>query len=97
MANDAVAQSKHLFTLLNELPDPTISPVEGGTNVFTLQLSSSISFLKLKDTLLQKFNMATPGARPDCTQVLLVNDSIVGWSNETIVAAFKEALALSKV
>lgn len=89
-------QSEQLFKMLNELPEMKISRLENGTNISTLKLVDSINPKKLSEVLWKKYNIALPVAKSDGTLKIMVNDSLLTQSNVQIVAAFKDALGLSK-
>ncbi|GLU55433.1 hypothetical protein Dfri01_48940 [Dyadobacter frigoris] len=91
------AQSEQLFKKLNELPEIKITGIEGGTNISILKLAETVNSKKLSEILWQKYSIALPVAKPDGIVKLMVNDSLLTQSSEQIVAAFKDALGLSKV
>lgn len=90
-------QSKQLFNMLNQLPETKVANLENGTNISILKLADTVNSKKLSEVLWQKYNIALPIAKSDGTIKIMVNDSLLTQSNEQIVNAFKDALALSKM
>ena len=91
------AQSEQLYKMLNELPEIKITRIENGTNISILKLAAGINGQKLSEVLWQKYTIALPVAKSDGYIKLMVNDSLLTQSNAQIIAAFKDALGLSKV
>lgn len=91
-----VAQSKQLYSLLNQLPQLTITSIPGGTNISTLQLASSVNAATLTEILWQKHQIGLAKAKADGSLTLMVNDSLLNRTNEQLVVAFQDALRQAK-
>lgn len=91
-----VAQSRQLYTQLNQLPQLKITPITGGTNISALQLASSVNAAKLTDVLWQKYQIGLANPRADGSLNLMVNDSLLNRTNEQLTAAFQDALRQAK-
>jgi len=91
-----VTQANQLFSLLNQLPETKITKIENGTNISSLQLSPAINSKKLSGILLEKHNINLPLANANGIVNLMINETLLTRSNEEIVKAFKDGLALAK-
>ena len=91
-----VTQADQLFSLLNQLPETKVTKIENGTNISSLQLSPAINSKKLSGILLEKHNINLPLANANGIVNLMINETLLTRSNEEIVKAFKEGLALAK-
>lgn len=93
----SAAQGRQLLTQLDQLPELTITPIAGGTNIADLKLAPSINTQKLTDSLWQKHQIGLAGAKADGSLKLMVNESLLNRPNEQVVAAFREALQQAKI
>jgi threonine aldolase len=87
---NAIQASKTIFAALNKLPGVKISALDGGTNMYTLELDKKIDRKKLRDAL-REANVLVP--IPDANNSMLtVNETLLYQSVDYIVGAFKKGL-----
>ncbi|CAN5562434.1 hypothetical protein BH10BAC2_BH10BAC2_33330 [soil metagenome] len=89
---NARARSVELFDALNKLPGIHITALEGGTNIYQLQLGKAIDGKKLQTNLRNAFiRMGMPDAN---NKVLIsVNETLLYRDTAYVINAFKQALA----
>jgi threonine aldolase len=89
---DAVKRSAEIFALLNSIPGIKISALDGGTNIYNLELTTSINGKKLQENLAKNFNIRIPRPNDKNKTMLTVNDTLLHQPAEYIVKAFKESI-----
>lgn len=89
---NAKQSSVEIFAALNKLPGIKISPIAGGTNIYTMQLSKEIDGNKMKEKLNKEFNIiiARPNENNFCK--LTVNETLLYQSAEYVINAFKNSM-----
>ncbi|MBT1708358.1 aminotransferase class I/II-fold pyridoxal phosphate-dependent enzyme [Fulvivirgaceae bacterium PWU5] len=87
---NAIQASKAIFAALNKLPGVKISTLDGGTNIYTLDLDKEIDRKKLRDTL-RESNILMPIPDGD-RAMLMVNETLLYQPVEYIVNTFKKGL-----
>ncbi|MBL0232557.1 MAG: aminotransferase class I/II-fold pyridoxal phosphate-dependent enzyme [Chitinophagaceae bacterium] len=89
---NAIAASVELFNELNKIPGIHISPLEGGTNTYSMVISKEIDMRKMNESLTKEFNIRIP--RPDEKNQMLiaVNETILYQSTAYIVNAFTKSI-----
>lgn len=89
---NARARAAELFDALNKLPGIQIKALEGGTNIYQLQLGKAIDGKKLQANLRIAFiRMGMPDAG---NKVLIsVNETLLYRDADYVVNAFKKAIA----
>lgn len=90
-------KSADLFALLNQLPGCSITPIKNGSNIFYLQTAKDIDANRLRDILAKKHDIYLLRRQGSDPVKLFVNETLLARDNGSIVAAFKDALALAKV
>jgi threonine aldolase len=87
---NAIQASRAIFAALNKLPGVKISPLDGGTNMYLLELDIKIERKKLRGAL-REANVLMP--IPDGNRAMLtVNETLLYQSVDYIVNAFKKGL-----
>jgi len=89
---DAVKRSAELFVMLNNIPGVKITALDGGTNIYNLELGTSINGKKLQENLNKNFNIRIPRPNDKNKTMLTVNDTLLYQPAEYIVKAFKESI-----
>lgn len=89
-------KSADLFAALNQLPGCTITPVKNGSNIFYLQTAKDIDANKLRDILAKKHDIHMLRRQGSDPIKLFVNETLLVRDNNSLVTAFKEALAATK-
>jgi threonine aldolase len=88
---NAIQASKAVFAALNKLPGVKIGALDGGTNIYTLDLDKKIDRKKLRDTL-RESNILMPIPDGDNRAMLMVNETLLYQPVDAIVNAFKKGL-----
>lgn len=88
---NAIQASKAIFAALNKLPGVKIGALDGGTNIYTLDLDKKIDRKKLRDTL-RESNILMPIPEGDNRAMLMVNETLLYQPVDAIVNAFKKGL-----
>ena len=88
----AKAVAGDLFRELNRLPQVKVSPLPGGTNIYSLQLSAGTDGSKLQRTLNQEYQVRM--MRPDASNraLIYVNETLLHQSPDAILKAFTKSL-----
>ncbi|RYZ22836.1 MAG: aminotransferase class I/II-fold pyridoxal phosphate-dependent enzyme [Chitinophagaceae bacterium] len=89
----AIAVSKTLFAALNAMPGVRVESIPGGTNIFYLHLPKATDSRKLRETLGRDHNIRLGPADAANRIELYVNETLLYQPADTIVAAFRAALA----
>ena len=93
---ESLAKAKTLFVLIDELPGVKIGQFEHGSNVFELQLDSSMDTDRFIDSLLDS-GISIPWPSVEWLVPLMhVNSSILRQSNNEILEAFAIASKISR-
>lgn len=86
-----------LFLVLNKIPGIRIRPVPEGSNIFLLQTDKGYDGHTLAKVLAEKYAVRIPGPEEDGFSHLHVNEGLLLRDEDSIVAAFREAVPLAKV
>jgi threonine aldolase len=88
----AIIRFKELMNAINQLPGFKISALDGGTNIYAMQMPAGIVVKKFGETMAQKFfiRMAPPDDKGNWK--LTVNETLLYRDTTFIVNAFKEAV-----
>ncbi|RYG02506.1 MAG: hypothetical protein EOO02_10435 [Chitinophagaceae bacterium] len=88
---ESIQKADRLFAELNKLPQIKISPIVGGSNLFTGIVTEKVSTKKLSETL-RKYGVFFSGFMREGKLRIAVNESILKMSNDELLKAFKEGL-----
>ncbi len=88
---ETIKRAAAVFTLLNQIPGITITPLDGGTNIYACVLGKEINGKKFQETLNKQFNIRM--APPDDTNktLLTVNETLLFRDIAYVTEAFKNA------
>ncbi len=88
----AVKRADEIFAALNKLPGIKISALDGGTNIYRLELGKEIDGKKWQETLNKRYNIRIiPPGNTNQTQ-LMVNETLLFRDAAYVVDSFKDAL-----
>ncbi|MDB4922673.1 aminotransferase class I/II-fold pyridoxal phosphate-dependent enzyme [Mucilaginibacter sp.] len=89
-------QANDLFSKLNKLPGININPIKGGSNIFDLKLTAT-DVKKFRQQLYEKHKVLVRNANHEGVIKLQVNETLLKTDNQSLVAAFTDALSSAKV
>jgi threonine aldolase len=89
---DAVQRSIAVFAELNKLPGFSVKPLDGGTNIYELELGNNIDGRKMRDRLNKEFNIRIPGISDRNKSLLTVNETILYRDASYVVNAFAKSI-----
>lgn len=92
-----VTQVNDLFAKLNKVPGISITALKGGTNIFDLKLTAATDAKKFRQALYEKHKVLIRNANHEGIIKLQVNETLLKTDNQSLVAAFTDALAVAKV
>ena len=86
-----IKNSEEIFTSLNKLPDIKINPLDGGTNIYIVKLSTAVNGKKMKELLTEKgILMGNPNNNNEIK--ITVNETLLYKDTRVIIDSFKNAL-----
>jgi len=89
----AIQRATTLFAALNKLPGVKVSAYPNGTNIYRLELNKGIDGKKLQDTLINQHSILMLPPNGDNHTQLYVNETLLYQPVDTMIQAFKSALA----
>lgn len=90
--NAAVERSAEVFAGLNRLPGVSVRSLDGGTNIYELELDKKIDGKKMQETLNRDFRVQIPPPNEKNMAHLTVNETILLRGADYIVQAFGKAI-----
>lgn len=90
---DAIKVSTEIFSAINKISGIRITPLQGGTNIYSLELSKEIDGKKMQEKLNKKYNIRIPRPDKDNHFLLTVNETLLYQSTGYIINAFKESIS----
>ncbi len=90
--NNAVKRSAEIFAALNKLPGVNISELDGGTNIYQLELAKQIDGKKMQELLNKQFQVRIPGINDKNQTQLTVNETLLFREAAYLVNAFSVAV-----
>ena len=91
-----IKKAKGLFTQLNQLPELKVVPLQNGTNIYAVELDSTVNSSKLSAHLREKYNIFLPLRGADGTVKITINETLLRIDNSQVTAAFKDAIKIAK-
>jgi threonine aldolase len=90
--SDTLRHAKEIFTSLNGLPGLKVSALEGGTNIYSLQLPTPMDVKKLNEVLSKQYFMRIPRPNEKGQVMITVNESWLSRDVAYFTEAFKNAI-----
>lgn len=88
---ESIQQATTIFAGLNKLPGLKVSALEGGTNIYTLEIDQKIDGNKMQQQLNKEFNIRIPPPGDKHKTILTVNETILYRDAAYIINAFKNS------
>jgi threonine aldolase len=89
---ESIQQATTIFAGLNKLPGLKVSALEGGTNIYTLEIDQKIDGNKMQQQLNKEFNIRIPPPGDKHKTILTVNETILYRDAAYIINAFKSSV-----
>ncbi len=83
-------RSAEIFAALNQLTGVKVTALDGGTNIYEMELGNEINGKNMQEKLNKDFNIRIPGLRENKTR-LTVNETILYKDAAYVINAFKTA------
>jgi threonine aldolase len=93
--NDAIKRSKEIFSSLNQIPGFKINELEGGTNIYSMQVPPGINGRKFSEHLATKYFIRMPGPAKNGEIKITVNETLMYRDAKYISDAIKDAAAIA--
>ena len=91
----AIKRSAQIFTGLNQLPGVKVTPLDGGSNIYTMKIPAGLNRQVLRDELGKHF-IRMPRPNDNGEVQLTVNETLLHKEPAEIITAFKTALEKAK-
>ena len=87
-----IKAADQIFKALNELPGVQINALDGGTNIYEMNLSKEINGRRMQEMLGKEFNIRI--APPDDRNhtLITVNETLLYQSPDYVISAFKKSI-----
>ena len=89
---NAIKMSAEIFSELNKIPGIAIKQLDGGSNIYNLELSKAIDGKKMQQTLNKDFNIRMPRPNDKNQTQITVNETLLYQNAGFIINAFKQSI-----
>jgi threonine aldolase len=89
---NAIKNAGEIFAALNKLPGIQVKALDGGTNIYSLELDKAIDGKKLQQVLGKDFNIRIPRPNDKNRAQLTVNETLLYQDAGYIINAFKKSM-----
>lgn len=89
---NTIRSAGEIFTELNKLPACRITALNGGTNIYTMQLSKETDGRKMQEKLNKEFGIRIPRPNAENKTMLTVNETLLYRDAGYIINAFKKSM-----
>jgi threonine aldolase len=89
---EAIQRAGVIFTEMNKIPGITVSPLQDGTNIYSMKLSAAIDGRKMREKLSKEHRILMPRLLEGNQMLITVNETLLNQSAEKLVSAFKASL-----
>ena len=93
--NGAIKRSKEIFSSLNQIPGFKINELEGGTNIYSMQIPAGINGRKFSAHLATKYFIRMPGPGKNGEIKITVNETLLYRDAKYISDAIKDAMGIA--
>lgn len=92
---EAIKRSKEIFSALNHIPGIKISPLDGGTNIYSMKFPQGLQGQKFGETINSYF-IRIPGPNENGEAKISVNETLLYREPKYIIDAIKDSLNKAK-
>ena len=89
---NVIARAAELFSALNKIPGIKIASLEGGTNIYRLQLGKEVDGKKLQSILWNSYNIRMGMPDNNNSVLLTVNETLLYHDTRYVAEAFKKCI-----
>ncbi len=90
---NAIKMSAEIFSELNKIPGISIKALDGGTNIYSMDLGKEIDGKKMQQTLNKDFNIRMPRPNDKNHTLLTVNETLLYQNAAYTINAFKKSIS----
>jgi threonine aldolase len=87
---ESIKRAEYIFGELNKLPGISISPLQNGTNIYSMKLSGSIDGKTIREKLSKEHQILMPRLLENNQMLVTVNETILYQSAEYVINAFRK-------
>ena len=92
---EAIKRSKEIFSALNQIPGIKISPLDGGTNIYSMKFPQGLQGQKFGETINSYF-IRIPRPNENGEAKISVNETLLYRKPKYIIDAVKDSLNKAK-
>jgi threonine aldolase len=89
---DSITLAKKVFAGLNSLPGVKVTALDGGTNIYSMQLPAKLDARKLNEVLSKEYFIRIPRPDEKGHVMITVNDTWLNRDADHFIAAFKHGI-----
>lgn len=89
---EAIQRAGVIFAEMNKIPGIIISPLQGGTNIYSMKLSAAIDGKKLVEKLRKEHQILMPRLLDGNQMLITVNETLLNQSTDKLISAFRASL-----
>ena len=84
---EAIQRAGVIFTEMNKIPGITVSPLQGGTNIYSMKLSAAIDGKKMREKLRKEHQILMPRLLDGNQMLITVNETLLNQSADKLISA----------
>jgi threonine aldolase len=92
---DSIARANEIFPLLNRIPGLRVTPLEGGTNMYSMEVTNPIDGKKMQQVLKDVHGIKIDALDAANRTLLTVNETLLYRDADFVASAFAHAMKLS--
>lgn len=89
---EAKKRAEEIFAALNKIPGTSISPLEGGTNIYAMQLGKATDGRKMQQILNKEYNIRMAPPNEKNKTLLTVNETLLYKDAGYVINSFTKAM-----
>lgn len=89
---EAIKRADLVFADLNKIPGIKISPLDGGTNIYSMKLSAAINGKNLSEKLSKEHGVFMPRLQEGNEMLITVNETLLNQTADKLISAFRTSI-----
>ncbi|HEX5667289.1 MAG TPA: aminotransferase class I/II-fold pyridoxal phosphate-dependent enzyme [Chitinophagaceae bacterium] len=89
---EAIQRAGVIFAEMNKIPGIAVSPLQGGTNIYSMKLSAAIDGKKMREKLGKEHQVFMPRLLDGNQMLITVNETLLNQSADRLISAFRGSL-----